>query len=508
MPAEITMPQLSDTMTEGTLVKWLKKEGEKVKEGDAVAEVETDKAVMPMESFDSGTLAAQLVKEGEKVKVGVAIAVIARAGEDVEAVRKSAFAKGSSAAAPAAANAADTPNRASEAAKATSAAAVVGASTSPGRTSVPAEVVAVMGSGRDGVEAAADGSTGRGTGGVAVAELPPTRSPMSESAGNGTGSGEGGRIRVSPLASRVAAERGIDLRLIRGSGPNGRIVLRDVENFDPKKAAVSGLVTSPKAVAGPVAAVAAAQASAAAAATSGVAVPPPTRPAGTKESVPLTKMRQVIAQRLQLSKQTIPHFYCSMEIDMEAAMALRERLNRSWEKEKIRLSLNSIVMKAVAVALTRHPELNAHFKDTEIVRFADVNLGVAVALPDGLIVPVLRGVQHMGLKEIQVRTADLAERARQQRLRGDEMTGGTFTISNLGAWGVSEFGAIINPPEVGILAVAAAEPKAVVHDGAVVVRHRMKVTLSGDHRAVDGANAAEFLRTLKGLLEDPATMLA
>lgn len=487
------MPQLSDTMTEGTLVKWLKKEGEKVKEGDAVAEVETDKAVMPMESFESGTLAAQLVKEGEKVKVGVAIAVIARAGEDVEAVRKAAVAAHASAGkATAKAGASEKP--ADKSASVTSG----GAS-----ASVTPSVAKAAGGG----SSAGGGSTGGGVGTATAVAEPPTRTPVAEGETNGAVGG-GGRIRVSPLASRLAAERGIDLRLVKGSGPNGRIVQRDIENFDPKKVAGAAVAAPAAPVVTAASAVAPAPAAVAAAAPAPAVVLPPPRVAGGKESVPLTKMRQVIAQRLQLSKQTIPHFYCSMDIDMEAVMSLREKLNRQWEKEKVKLSVNSIVMKAVAVALTRHPELNAHFKDTEIVRFADVNLGVAVALPDGLIVPVLRGVQNMGLKEIQVRTADLAERARQQRLKGEEMTGGTFTISNLGAWGVSEFGAIINPPEVGILAVAAAEPRAVVHDGAVAVRHRMKVTLSGDHRAVDGANAAEFLRTLKGLLEEPATMLA
>lgn len=461
------MPQLSDTMSEGTLVKWLKKEGDKVKEGDAVAEVETDKAVMPMESFDSGTLAAQLVKEGEKVKVGVAIAVIAHAGEDIEAVRKGAATPAAkSPAAPAAA-----PGSPSAAAPAAVAPAKPAAA--PVAVTAPAAVA------------------------PAPAE-PPARSPVAAEEAAGVQA----RIRVSPLASRVAAERGIDLRQVRGSGPNGRIVLRDVEQFDPRTAI-------PLPAAAPAASVPpAAPTTAAAAPASPAVVLPPPRVAGGKESIPLTKMRQVIAQRLQHSKQTIPHFYCTIDIDMEAALALREKLNKAWEKEKIKLSVNTLVMKAVAVALTSHPALNAHFKDTEIVRFADVNLGVAVALPDGLIVPVLRGVQNMGLKEIHVRTADLADRARKQKLKGDEMSGGTFTISNLGAWGVTDFGAIVNPPEVGILAVAAAEPRAVVHNGELAVRTRMTVTLSGDHRAIDGANAADFLKTLKSLLEEPALMLA
>lgn len=438
------MPQLSDTMSEGTLVKWIKKEGDKVKEGDAVAEVETDKAVMPMESFDSGTLALQLVKEGEKVKVGTVIALVARAGEDIEAVRK---------AKPSAAPAATSPAKAAAASSAPSA--------------PPAAATA-----------------------VAEAPAAPTRAPVSEAAESN------GRIRISPLASRIAAERGIDPRQVKGSGPNGRIVVKDIENFVPGSAPAAAPATP---------------ATAPAAAEKTPSAPAPSfgtpKVSGGKEVIPLTKMRQVIAQRLQYSKQTIPHFYNSVDIDMEAAMALREKLNKQLEKEKIKLTVNDLVMKATAVALARHPAMNAHFKDTEIVRFSDVNLGIAVALPDGLIVPVLRGVQNMGLKEIKLRTADLVDRARQQKLKGDEMSGGTFTISNLGAWGVKSFGAIVNPPEVGILAVAAAEQRAVVYNGQLAARTTMTVTLSGDHRAIDGAVGAEFCKTLKGLLEEPGLML-
>jgi len=450
MPAEITMPQLSDTMSEGTLVRWLKKEGDKIQEGDKIAEIETDKAVMEMETFDAGTLAAQMAKEGEKVKVGAVIAVVALAGEDAEAIRKGGAGAAKVAAAPVAA-------------------AV------PAAVAAPAAPVATM---------------------VARAEAVPSATTAVAGGMTGASSNGAGRVRISPLASRIAAEKGIDPRQLTGTGPNGRIHKRDVESF---VAPVAEKVATPAPAPG---------AAGAGASGGGVASLPPVRASGSKEAIPLTKMRQVIAQRLQYSKQTIPHFYCTMNIDMEASLALREKLNKGWEREKIKLSVNTLVMKAVAVALTRHPALNAHFKDTEIVRFADVNLGIAVALPEGLIVPVLRGVQNMGLKEIHLRTADLADRARSQKLKGDEMTGGTFTISNLGAWGVSDFGAIVNPPEVGILAVSAAEQRAVVHNGQLAARTQMTVTLSGDHRAIDGANAADFLKTLKSLLEEPALMLA
>jgi pyruvate dehydrogenase E2 component (dihydrolipoamide acetyltransferase) len=230
---------------------------------------------------------------------------------------------------------------------------------------------------------------------------------------------------------------------------------------------------------------------------------------GQVEKLQLTKMRTAIATALQRSKQNVPHFYETMDIDVEEISQLRERLNKRLEKEKIRLSLGDFVTQAVAAALKRHPILNATFDATknEITRYGDVNLGIAVALPDGLIVPVLRGVDQMGLKEIRQRSVDIVERARAQRLKGDEMKGATFTVSNLGAFGVREFMAIVNPPEVGILAVGGAEQRPVVHNGQIVPRTIMTVTLSADHRVVDGAAAADFLRTLKSLLEEPGMQL-
>jgi pyruvate dehydrogenase E2 component (dihydrolipoamide acetyltransferase) len=449
MPSDITMPQLSDTMTEGTLVKWLRKEGDKVKEGDKIAEIETDKAVMEMESFESGTLALQVVKEGQKVKVGALLAVIARSGDDVEAIKRSApTATSLPAATPAA----------------TPAPVAIAASVASSPPAAPATASVVA---------------------VAIA------TPSEASSGSG-------RIRISPLAARIAAEKGIDPAAVAGTGPNGRIHKRDVESYLTSPPAPGRSAISPPTLAAPPSHTHAA---------ASMPTLPAQRLAGTKEVVPLTKMRQVIAQRLQLSKQTIPHFYTTIDVDMENAMSLRERLNKQLEKERLKLSVNDLVMKAVACALVRHPAMNAHFRDTEIHRFADVNLGIAVALPDGLIVPVLRGVQNMGLREIRIRTADLVERARAQKLKGDELSGGTFTLSNLGAWGIRDFGAIVNPPEVGILAVASAEKRPVVRDNHIVARWQMCLTLSGDHRAVDGAAAADFLVTLRSHLEEPATML-
>ena len=228
---------------------------------------------------------------------------------------------------------------------------------------------------------------------------------------------------------------------------------------------------------------------------------------GATTVIALTKMRSVIAQRLTQSKQSIPHFYETIDVDVESVSALRVKLNQQLEAEKIRLSIGDFVAKALAVTLQRHPGLNATFDGTQITRHGSVNLGMAVALPEGLIVPVLRGIERLGLREIRLRSADLVERARNQRLKQDEMSGATFSVSNLGTFGVREFSAIINPPEVGILAVAAAEKRAVVRGEAIVARTMMTVTLSADHRVVDGAAAAEFLRTLKSLLEEPALML-
>jgi pyruvate dehydrogenase E2 component (dihydrolipoamide acetyltransferase) len=282
----------------------------------------------------------------------------------------------------------------------------------------------------------------------------------------------------------MAEDRGIDLNSLHGSGPGGRIVQKDIE------AALSGGATSKPASA------------------KAPAAPLPSRVAsGQKEVIQLSKMRATIAQRLQQSKQQIPHFYETMDIDLEAVVALRAGMNKRLESQGIKLSIGDFVAKAVAVALLDHPSLNAHLSGTQVTRFGDVHLGIAVALPEGLIVPVLRNIHQMDLKEIRLRSADLVERARAQKLKGDEMTGATFTVSNLGTYGVSEFSAIINPPEVGILAVAAAEKRPVVIGDQIVPRTRMMVTLSADHRAVDGAGAAEFLRTLKQLLEEPGMIL-
>jgi pyruvate dehydrogenase E2 component (dihydrolipoamide acetyltransferase) len=476
MPAEITMPQLSDTMTEGTVVKWLKKEGDKVKSGDIIAEIETDKANMEMEAFDSGTLAAVLAQEGQKIKVGDPIAVLATSGENPQQVKQQFSAGGGS---PGATAREGTAKTAPERARSTQGA-----------------------SARDADAGRAPIERGRERARQESVQAPPTRTSESISRqATATaperprgGDGEGDRLRVSPLARRIAEERGIDLSQVTGTGPGGRITQRDVES-----AAEGAAPEAP--------APARERAPSAAKAPERAPALAPRAATGQKEVIPLTKMRATIAQRLQQSKQQIPHFYTTVDADVELVAQMRQRLNKQLEAEEVRLSLGDFVAKAIAQALLIHPQVNAHLVGNEIIRFGDVHLGMAVALPDGLIVPVLRNINQMGLREIRERSEDLVERARNGKLKQDELSGATFTVSNLGMYGVKDFAAIINPPEVGILAVSAAEKRPVVRDDQIVPRTTMSLTLSADHRAVDGATAAEFLRTLKSLLEEPGMML-
>jgi pyruvate dehydrogenase E2 component (dihydrolipoamide acetyltransferase) len=454
MPYEITMPQLSDTMTEGVLVKWNKKEGDAIKTGEEVAEVETDKATMPMEAFEGGTLAVQMVKEGGKVPVGALVGVIAKKGEDVAALK----------------------------AKYASGGASVGAAAPAAQASATATASA--------------GTTATIQASAPVVSVGSFSQPATVAHGNGDD-----RVKASPLARRIAETEGVDLKALQGSGPSGRIVQKDVLTaLELKSTTGAKSASSTSGVATSVAT---------APATKPTPVLPQRIASGATEAIPLTKMRQTIATRLQQAKQQIPHIYLSIDVEVDALMSLREKLNKSLEAEKIRLSVNDFICKACAVTLKLNPGMNAIFdeKNNQVVRYGDVHLGNAVALPDGLIVAVLRSTDQMGLREIRLKSADLFDRAKQQRLKQDEMMGHTFTISNLGAWGVTDFAAIVNPPAVGILAVAAAEQRAVVRNGQVVARNMMTLTLSADHRAVDGALAAEFLKTLKAMLEEPGMMI-
>ena len=452
MASEITMPQLSDTMTEGTIVKWHKKEGEAVKAGEEIADIETDKATMPMESFEGGTIAFIAAKEGQKVKVGDLLAVVAIASEDAAQVKKEAQAKDSASAKPAAA-----------------------AARHQGSTTAEVKTAKAIGTQDEVLSAQASARS------VAVAE-PPARG------GNGRD-----RVRVSPLAKRIAMDKGIDLARVAGSGPNGRIIERDV------MALIEEQPAAPEAP----------QSKPAAPAEAPKPALAPIVGTGQKQVIAMTKMRTAIATALQRSKQLIPHFYETIDVDLEEVMRLRERLNQKLEKENIRLSVADFIYKAVAGALVRHPALNARFNADkgEITRYGDVNLGIAVSVPDGLIVPVLRNIHQMGLRDIRVRSLDIVERARVQRLKKEEQSEGTFTVTSLGSQGIREFSAIINPPEVAILAVGAAEKRAVVRDGQIVARTTITLTLSADHRVVDGAVAADFMLTLRNLLEEPGMLL-
>jgi pyruvate dehydrogenase E2 component (dihydrolipoamide acetyltransferase) len=440
------MPQLSDTMTEGTVVQWHKKEGDAIKSGEEIAEIETDKATMPMEAFDDGVMAAILVPQGQKAPVGTLLAVIATGGENPAEVRKKIGSSSQPAPAPSGAR---TPRERVAASRRPAVAAASGATFAQASSGEIREADEV----------------GHGATRQAAVSVP----PVSHQQGNGKE-----RLRVSPLARRVAAEKNIDLHALRGSGPGGRIVKEDVLTFKPGGASSA----QPQGV-----------------------------ERGKTQVIALTKMRAAIARSLVGSKQNIPHFYETIDVDVEELSQLRVKLNELLEAENIRLGVGDFISKAVAAALLRHPAVNATFDGTQITRHGDVHLGIAVAIPDGLIVPVLRNIESMGLKEIRQRSADLIERARAQRLKQEEMTGGTFTVSNLGPFGIREFSAIINPPQVAILAIAAAEKRAVVRKDQIVPRTTMSLTLSADHRVVDGAVAADFLRTLKSLLEQPGAML-
>ena len=426
MITKVVLAKLSPTMEEGTIVRWDKKEGDRVKVGDVLAEIETDKANMEMEALGDGVLRKILVPAGGKAPVGALIGVIADPKEDIEAMLKEAPGDGSA------------PSTSQP------------ASASPTQPTTPAQAPAPM--------------------------PPPPPAPPSPA-------GPGGRVKASPLARSMAAQRNVPLESLSGSGPGGRIVKRDIEGY---------LAAPPPAAAAPAAAAKAAR----------PRIPVPSVPPGT--TIPLTGMRRTIAKRLVESKFTAPHFYVTVEIDMDAAVALREQL---IEGEDIKLSYNDLVLKACAKALTRFPMVNASWTGEAIQTHAEVHLGVAVSLPEGLITPVVRNADRKHVVEIAREVKDLAARARDKKLKPEEFSGSTFTISNLGMMDVTEFTAIINPPESAILAVGAVRKVPVVKDDQVAVGHRMKVTMSSDHRVVDGALAAQFLAEVRRLLENPIGLL-
>jgi len=443
MPINITMPALSPTMEEGNLAKWLVKEGDTVKSGDIIAEIETDKATMEVEAVDEGTVAKIVVPAGtEGVKVNALIAVLAADGEDV-----SAAASGAGSAAPA--------PKAAEAPKAE----VASAAPAP-----------------------------------AAAAPVPAAAPAAAPAG-------GNRTFSSPLARRLAKEAGIDLSAIAGSGPHGRVVKVDVE------AAVAG--------GGAKAAAAALQAAAQAPATAAKPASDDTvlklfEP-GSYELVPHDGMRKVIAKRLVESKQTVPHFYVTVDCELDALMSLRAQLNDAAPRKdgapSYKLSVNDMVIKAMALALRDVPDANVSWTESNMVKHKHADVGVAVSIPGGLITPIIRKAEEKTLSAISNEMRDLGKRAKDRKLKPEEFQGGTSSVSNMGMMGVKQFAAVINPPHATILAVGAGEQRPVVKNGQLAVATVMTVTLSTDHRCVDGALGAELLQAFKGYIENPMGML-
>ncbi len=463
MPINILMPALSPTMEKGNLAKWLKKEGDKVKTGDILAEIETDKATMEYEAVDDGTLAKILVPEGSAdIAVNQPIAILATEGEDVKAAAAGAPAK---AAAPAAqqAKAAPTPPP-------PAAAAAPASSPAP---NAPAP----------------------------NAPAPSAPAPSAPAAKAAATNGHAGRIFASPLARRLAKAAGIEIGRIAGSGPHGRIIARDVE------AAKSGGVALRAPAAAP-----------AAAAPAPVLAPSDDKiralfEPGSYEVVPHDNMRKIIAQRLVLAKQTIPHFYLTVSCTIDKLLAAREDINVTAPKgadgkPAWKLSVNDFVIKAMAMALMRVPDANVTWTETGMLKHKSADVGVAVAIPGGLITPVIRKAETKSLTTISREMKDFAARARARRLKPEEYQGGSTAISNLGMYGIEEFAAVINPPHATILAVGTGEERAVVRDGKIVIATQMTVTLSTDHRAVDGALGAQLLGAFKTLIESPMLMLA
>jgi pyruvate dehydrogenase E2 component (dihydrolipoyllysine-residue acetyltransferase) len=458
MPINILMPALSPTMEKGNLAKWLKKEGDTVKSGDVIAEIETDKATMEVEAVDEGILAKIVVPEGTAdVPVNQLIALIAGEGEDPKSVTAPA-AGGSAAPAPAP--------------KAEAAPAAPAAAPQP-----------------------------------QAAAAPSAAAPAPAAKPNGAGQAAGNRVFASPLAKRIAKEGGIDIASVKGSGPHGRIVEKDV------RSALAGGGAKPAAA--PAAAAAAPAAKPAApqlASSMGADQVKAMFEAGTYEEVPLDGMRKTIAKRLVESKQTVPHFYLSLDCELDALMALREQINAAAGKDKdgkpaYKLSVNDFVIKALAIALQRVPAANAVWAEDRILKMKHSDVGVAVAIEGGLFTPVVRRAEQKTLTAISAEVKDMAGRARNRRLKPEEYSGGSTAVSNLGMFGIKNFQAVINPPQGTILAVGAGESRVVVKNGAPAVVQAMTVTLSCDHRVVDGALGAELLAAFKQLIESPMGML-
>jgi len=483
MATKVHMEALSPTMEEGQLVRWLMNEGDTVKEGDVLAEIETDKATMELVARGSGVLQSITLAAGGTAPVGQVIAIIGDAGSAPAAKAEAPAAPPAITEAPAKAEA-------------------------PAPTDAPAKAEAAPADAPVQAEAVESGALDAETaGGPAAAATPKAADAdvpaKSEAAQDSTGiappkpGAPDGRLRASPLARRLAEDAGVDLAGVSGTGPGGRITKRDIEAASSSKgegapAAKTETSSQPAAAATPAAA---------------PTVAPRAADGPDSESVPVTQMRKSIAKRLAMSIGPIPTFYLTIECDMTRMNELRDRANKMLEKEGVKASVNDFLIKAIASALARHPEVNASWSDAAITRHHRVHIGVAVAVEDGLITPIVRDADRKRVRDIAGEVKELAARAREKKLKPEEYTGATFTISNLGMFGIVEFTAIINPPEAGIIAVGASEEKVVVVDGEMVVRSRMRITMSCDHRVVDGVTGAKFLQTVKSYIEDPLNMI-
>ena len=453
MPTNIEMPKLSDTMTEGTLVKWNKQVGDTIEIGDVIAEVETDKATMEMEAFDEGILSDILVQAGEKAAVGATLGVLLEDGEEAPA---------------------------------------------PG--SAPAAISAPesqpFAEGAEGAEAAQGAEAGEAS--QPAAEL---AAPAAQQAGPSE------RIKASPLARKIADSKGVNIAAIQGSGPGGRIVKADVEAAAEGGNAPSRLASAATALAASAKAQVVQSTPAAVSAPAPAVAINPVVAAGD-QTIELSSMRRIIADRLLTSKTTIPHFYLHVECDTAPLMTLRKQINAQAEQTHgNKYSINDFVLKSVINAAQAVPEINASFNGDSIVQFAKVGVSIAVAVDDGLVTPVIKDAASKSMLQISQEVKDLAVRARDKKLMPNEFDGGTVTVSNLGAWGIESFDAIINPPQAAILSVGAIIEKPVVKDGQIVPGMRMNIGLSCDHRVVDGAVGARFLNEVKKLIENPALML-
>lgn len=463
MANKILMPKLSPTMEEGQISRWVKNEGDPIEANETIAEVDTDKATMEMTSLEPGTLLKIIVPAGENAKLGQTIGIIGEKGEDFSALLNEVSSNGAS---------------------------------SSGSSSLASGVPSEQRSERE-IEETPQPSTQ-----PAAQTSPATQQNVSETAGRSydaqrpaakeearqeTPQAEStGRMLVSPIAARMAAENGVDLKTIKGSGPQGRVIKRDIEAAISSKGAPAETQ--------------------AAQATAPTFSAPQTQGGSAYREENTSKMRQVIAQRLAQSIGPIPTFYLTIEVEMDKALDFRKQINSSIKEEE-KVSVNDVIVKVAAQALTKHAFVNSSYQDKSIRFYQDADIGVAVAVEDGLITPVVRGANRKGITEISKEIKEMAGRAREKKLQPEEYTGATFSISNLGMFGIKEFTAIINPPEAAIIAVGASTPTPVVRNGEVVIKNIMNVTMSCDHRVIDGATGAKFLQTFKQMLENPILML-